>query len=92
MNVPLEEMLAYLLINWRVKKQSCDLLSLFITLHSQTHVSTLCGTLLGTQQQPRLGCKCCSNAGEGLNPYCGECSRFCYCFSELEIINPPFLL
>jgi len=35
MHVPLEEMLAYLLMNRKVKKQSCDLLSWFIVLHSQ---------------------------------------------------------
>lgn len=55
MNVLLEEMLAYLLINWRVKKQSCALPSLFIILHSQPHISTLCGTFWGTQQQCGVG-------------------------------------
>lgn len=56
MNVLLEEMLAYLLINWRVEKQSCDLLSWFIMLHSQPHaIHPVRYFLQGAQQQREVG-------------------------------------
>lgn len=35
MILPLEEMLAYLLVNWRVERQSHDSLPRFIVLHTQ---------------------------------------------------------